>query len=79
MNEDTNLGRPTGEAAKRAIVERLLTVWLANPDLRLGQLIGNVVDDEKRLYFIGNDALLGELEAVYLRRERKRPSGGGQD
>lgn len=27
---------------KREIVEDLLTIWLDNPQLRLGQLIGNV-------------------------------------
>lgn len=34
--------RATSPEQKKEIVEDLLSIWLRNPSLRLGQLIGNV-------------------------------------
>jgi hypothetical protein len=36
-----NRGRAVTTDAKKAVIARLLDVWLQNPDLRLGQLVGD--------------------------------------
>ena len=65
-------GRAESPEAKRAAVEQLLEIWLNVPELRLGQLIGNVVSDEKRLYFLEDRPLLEELAASYARWKQER-------
>jgi hypothetical protein len=46
---------------KRAIVERILAVWLSNPDLRLGQLLANAVP--RNLFYTEDNLLALKVEA----------------
>ena len=46
------------------ILKRLEKIWLKYPDLRLGQLIGNVVEGI-RLYYGEDDNLITTLEEYY--------------
>lgn len=46
---------------KRAIVERILAVWLRNPDLRLGQLLANAVP--RNLFYTEDNLLALKVEA----------------
>lgn len=39
--------------------------WQKAPQLRLGQLLGNVCKSEIQLYYMEDDVLLGKLEAMY--------------
>jgi len=43
------------------LLERLRRAWEANPNLRLGQLIVNEID-ETRLYFIEDEELIDALD-----------------
>ena len=45
------------------IVRQVEETWKRVPDLRLGQLLLNIVRDEKRLYYIEDDDLAKELDA----------------
>lgn len=56
------------------ILVRLKQVWEKYPDLRLGQLILNVVEDPT-LYYIEDDALLDVLEKTYTNK-KEDPSKG---
>ena len=46
------------------ILDRLKTLWKKYPDLRLGQLILNVLQDPA-LYYIEDEELIELLEEVY--------------
>ena len=46
------------------ILARIKTVWEKNPDLRLGQLICNVVP-ESYVYFIEDDTMITAIEKGY--------------
>lgn len=46
-------------------LERIREIWMAHPELRLGQLISNVKNDAA-LYFIEDDHLIEEIERRYL-------------
>lgn len=48
---------------KFEVMKRLLTQWQLNPDLRLGQLIGNVFQSD--IYFVEDHKLIDKLEAFY--------------
>ncbi len=64
--------RAVTPAQKRAIVERILTVWEKTPELRLGQLIVNVMnglDDEhttRKLFYVEDEALAERLELLMV-------------
>ena len=47
------------------ILARLEAVWEKYPDLRLGQLIVNVVDDASLLYILEDNELIEGIEEVY--------------
>lgn len=49
----------------RPFLDRLEKLWLAYPDLRLGQLILNWTGDDHLLYFAEDDTLLAGLENLY--------------
>lgn len=40
-------------------------LWKKVPQLRLGQLLGNCVDSELKLYYMEDDVLLEKLRAMY--------------
>lgn len=46
------------------ILNELSVVWKKNPDLRLGQLICNVLQDPQ-LYYIEDDDLIDYLKKYY--------------
>lgn len=48
------------------VLDRLEEVWAENPDLRLGQLILNVIRDESQLYNIEDEQLIERIEKFYL-------------
>lgn len=47
--------------AKRAIIKRLEVAWLANPHMRLGQLLESAAGES--LYYLEDEELARELEA----------------
>ena len=47
------------------ILARLEKVWEKYPDLRLGQLIVNVVDDASLLYMLEDKELIEGIEKAY--------------
>jgi hypothetical protein len=49
----------------RIIIERLRLLWIKHPDLRLGQLIENMVPRDQRLYFIEDVDLIEMMEDGY--------------
>ncbi len=53
------------------ILNRLEKLWTKYPDLRLGQLIGNVIRREQLLYFLEDDDLMNELEEGYSVKSNK--------
>ena len=59
-------GLEKGRAAARIpyVLEVISEIWADHPDLRLGQLILNAVD-EKSLYYLEDDELLATLRAEY--------------
>lgn len=57
------------------ILDRLKVVWEENPDLRLGQLILNVVRDPT-LYYVEDEALLDALEYNYLKQVNEKEDKG---
>ena len=63
--DNTAHGRANNLDAKREVIEALLATWQQAPQLLLGQLIGNVVSDEKRLYYLEDRMLVEELATFY--------------
>jgi len=49
------------------ILQKIKEIWMKNPDLRLGQLIGNVIDP-KYLYEIEDEVLIGIIKDIYDRK-----------
>jgi hypothetical protein len=47
------------------ILEMLGNIWKKYPDMRLGQLIENVVDNPTVLYYIEDDRLIQSIESLY--------------
>lgn len=47
------------------ILARLEKVWEKYPDLRLGQLVVNVVDDASLLYMLEDKELIEGIEKAY--------------
>lgn len=44
------------------IIKLIYRIWKKNPDLRLGQLFGNIHEE---LYYIEDEALETKLRAIY--------------
>ena len=53
-------GRAHTPEQKRAIIQRLYTIWLDAPTLRLGQLI-YIATGDKKLFDIEDEILVGKL------------------
>lgn len=49
----------------KVILERLEKLWKKYPDLRLGQLITNAINDIIVLYYVEDENLLDCLEDYY--------------
>jgi hypothetical protein len=58
------IGRAETAEEKAEVLQRLLKLWQENPDLRLGQLIGNFYGDLD-LYNAEDFSLLDGLESFY--------------
>ena len=52
------------------MLNKVKELWKKNPDLRFGQLIGNCVRDELKLYYMEDDVLLEKLEAMYSEADK---------
>ncbi len=60
-------GRADTDDKKRVILERVLTIWKKNPQLRLGQLVvnhmgGANIDPLSQLFYIEDEDLASLLE-----------------
>ena len=55
--------RATTVAEKELLINRLHDLWIANPDLRLSQLILNVFT--KDFYYVEDEAFIDDLEGFY--------------
>lgn len=53
--------RAESEREKCEIIERLKWIWLAHPELRLGQLISNAIG-EYDLFYLEDYVLLNKIE-----------------
>ena len=53
------------------ILDSLRDIWKKNPDLRLGQLICNVVS-ESIIYFVEDEAMIEAVEKYYKNFEEER-------
>lgn len=47
------------------VIEHIYNLWLEHPDLRLGQLIGNCLKDQRDLYYLEDYDLIKILEEGY--------------
>lgn len=54
--------RATTPERKRAVIERILAVWLRNPDQRLGQLIHNAWPPDGDTFYAEDEALADAVE-----------------
>jgi hypothetical protein len=80
-NEDRlrSIGRAISSSEKRAVMNRLLKVWEKVPELRLGQLIENVIpynssiSDSKKMDDIFNieDRILADAAEEFLKKRGK--------
>ena len=52
------------------ILGRFEKIWKNNPDLRLGQLILNVIN-ESILYYLEDDVIITEIENFYFGKNQK--------
>ena len=57
------------------ILKRLFEVWVQHPDLRLGQLLINVVPSSTGMYYIENDGLLSTVEDFYEEHDGLKSRG----
>lgn len=65
MSELPPTHRATTDEQKRNVVERVYALWIAHPELRLGQLLGNVF---REMYYVEDIELVQTLERFYLAR-----------
>jgi uncharacterized protein YihD (DUF1040 family) len=52
-----------------AVLDLLRQAWEASPDLRLGQLVCNLVDRDEQVYQLEEDVLTERLRHLVLTRE----------
>lgn len=59
--------KPKGRDPKRIerVLAKIRAIWWRSPDLRLMQLLGNVVPPTVDQYYMEDDHLLRELERLY--------------
>lgn len=64
--------RAATPAQKRAVAERILAVWEKNPELRLGQMLTNVMsglDDEhtiRKMIYVEDEELAARCEILMV-------------
>lgn len=49
------------------ILARLRRVWMANPDMRLCQMVANVTTEDD-IYHVEDEQLMDQIEAVHMPR-----------
>ena len=54
------------------ILSHLSRVWYSYPDLRLCQLIVNIVPNEQALYYIEDEDFLENLKTVHIKDKKSR-------
>lgn len=55
-------------------IEKLEKLWLANPDIRFGQLIINIISPEEpnsKLFYVEDDDFLRKLEEIVKETNEK--------
>lgn len=52
------------------MLAKIEELWKKSPQLRLGQLIGNCVREEIKLYYMEDNVLLEKLEAMYSEADK---------
>lgn len=57
--------RPRDPERIKPMLAKIEELWLKAPQLRLGQLLGNCVPSDIKLYYMEDDELLAKLEAMY--------------
>ena len=62
MSEMPQANRATTDEQKQAVIERLYTLWCSRPELRFGQLLGNVF---REMYYVEDFEMVQELEHFY--------------
>lgn len=62
-------GRANLSPQKREIIERLYILWEENPELRFGQLLGNLYPGDTQMYYTEDYELVANLEALYEHRK----------
>ena len=67
MDKNTATGRATETWQKRILIEALFAAWVANPELRLGQLIVNAVTGARDVFSV-EDMELSDLLRAYVSR-----------
>ncbi len=50
------------------VLNKIREIWYTNPDLRLCQLLLNLVSDANVLYWVEDDKLIKALEEIYQKR-----------
>lgn len=54
------------------ILYELGKIWKENPDLRLGQMITNLLIPDYRLYHMEDNELIKELKTYYCKKEQNK-------
>jgi hypothetical protein len=57
-------GRAETPAEKKAIIQRLLSVWISQPNLRLGQLLIASIPLDRDLFYMEDDELIIHIEKM---------------
>lgn len=64
-------GRANTTAKKVTVIAVLLRAWLKSPDLRLGQLISNMLQSNVDLFYV-EDEVLAEWAKLHVLRYSKK-------
>jgi len=72
MEHSTNIFQrePRDPERIKPMLAKIEELWSKTPQLRLGQLIGNCVREEIKLYYMEDDVLLSKLEAMYVEADQ---------
>ena len=72
MKHGTNIFQrePRDPERIKPMLAKIEELWNKTPQLRLGQLIGNCVREEIKLYYMEDDVLLAKLEAMYAEADQ---------
>ena len=57
------------------LLEKIESIWIKHPDLRLGQLISCAVNDSEDIFYIEDDKLLEGLDKFENKLKEKKYNG----